>query len=95
MVNIVYSNNIQRGINKLEEICKEKNNLIRKITSLNDFRYEFEDEVWRFVKPNGKARGIKYDKCYVDATTVTLEEYYNYILPSGVLTDSEKIKFFY
>ena len=52
-------------IKRIEEICKEKNNLVRKVTSLNDFRYEFEDEVWRFVKPNGNARGIKYNKCYV------------------------------
>lgn len=94
-MNVVYSNNIQRAINKLEEICKEKNNLVRKVTSLNNFRYEFEDEIWCFVKPNGNARGIKYNKCYVDAATVTLGEYYNYILPSGVLTDNDYIKFFY
>lgn len=93
-MNIVYSNNRERALEKLEEINEEKDNLILIKNSFNRLEYVFEDEVWIWIRPTDYARGYKPKKCLINEYDVTLRQYREIILPSCIYCKDEDINYF-
>jgi hypothetical protein len=88
---IIYTNDIEIGINKLLEIEKEKNLLgIKTTTKRMSGKYfiapseiRFDDgEEWIIVKPVDGARGYRWRKAWVDVKT-SIEMLECLILPCG------------
>lgn len=89
-MNIIYSHNINKAVEKLEEIRKQKRLIeIKRNHNNGEITYVFEDEVWKWVRPSYKVRGNRVVKCLVDASSVTLKEYWEIILPSCIYGESD------
>lgn len=88
-MNIIYSHNKNKALEKLEEIRKKKNNLVMIKNMSCEIIYEFEDDIWKFVRPNYNVRGNRTKKCLVDISSVTLQEYWEIILPSCIHGESD------
>lgn len=99
---IVYTNNIEVGINKLLEIENEKNEymietVFKRISESNYGRSEirFRDgEEWIVVKPNVGARGYRWRKAWVDANNVTISQLFLNVIPYGDGYKWEEYKIF-
>ena len=88
---IIYTSDIEVGINKLLEIENEKNEsgietVFKRISKSDYIRSEirFSDgEEWIIVNPNNGARGYRWRKAWVDASNTTISQLYLYIVPYG------------
>ena len=88
---IIYTNNIEVGINKLLEIENEKNEsgieTVLKGISKSDYIHSeiiFSDgEEWITVNPNAGARGYRWRKAWIDANNTTISQLYSNIIPCG------------
>lgn len=99
---IVYTNNIDVGINKLLEIENEKNEygietVFKRISESNYNRSEirFSDgEEWIIVVPYPGARGYRWRKAWIDAGNTTISQLYLNIVPYGSGYQWEDYKLF-
>jgi hypothetical protein len=99
---IVYTNNIDVGINKLLEIENEKNEygietVFKRISESNYNRSEirFSDgEEWIIVAPYPGARGYRWRKAWIDASNTTISQLYLNIVPYGSGYQWEDYKLF-
>lgn len=88
---IVYTSDIEVGINKLLEIENEKNEsaietVLKRISKSDYIRSEirFSDgEEWIIVNPNAGARGYRWRKAWIDANNTTISQLYSNIVPYG------------
>lgn len=93
--NIVFSNSRQRALEKLEEICEEKTNLLVKIKyNESDLKYIFKDEIWIWKRPDYHVRGYRYEKCWIDEGNITLKQFKEIILPRCIHINDESINYF-
>lgn len=99
---IIYTSDIEVGINKLLEIEKEKNEsgietVFKRISKSNYIRSEirFRDgEEWIIVNPNAGARGFRWRKAWIDASNTTISQLYLSIVPYGSGYQWEDYKLF-
>lgn len=99
---IVYTNNIDVGINKLLEIENEKNEygietVFKRISESNYNRSEirFSDgEEWIIVAPYPGARGYRWRKAWIDASNTTISQLHLNIIPYGSGYQWEDYKLF-
>lgn len=88
---IIYTSDIEIGINKLLEIENEKNEsgieiVFKRISKSAYIRSEirFSDgEEWIIVNPNAGARGYRWRKAFVDANNTSVSQLFLNIIPCG------------
>lgn len=88
---IIYTSDMDVGINKLLEIEKDKNEsgietVFKGISKSCYIRSEirFSDgEEWITVNPNAGARGYRWRKAWIDANNTTISQLYSNIVPCG------------
>lgn len=88
---IIYTSDIEVGINKLSEIENEKNEsgieTVFKRISKSDYIHSeirFSDgEEWIIINPNAGARGYRWRKEWIDANNTTISQLYSNIVPCG------------
>ena len=77
---IIYTSDMDVGINKLLEITSE---------------IRFSDgEEWITVNPNAGARGYRWRKAWIDANNTTISQLYSNIVPCGSDYQWEDYKLF-
>lgn len=99
---IVYTSDIEVGINKLLEIEDEKNESwieteLKRISKSDYNRSEirFSDgEEWIIVTPHSGARGYRWRKACIDASNTTVSQLYLNIIPYGSVYQWEDYKLF-
>lgn len=99
---IIYTSDMDVGINKLLEIEKDKNEswietVFKGISKSCYIRSEirFSDgEEWITVNPNAGARGYRWRKAWIDANNTTISQLYSNIVPCGSDYQWEDYKLF-
>ena len=95
----IFTNIRSVGIEKLKEIVKKKEKERVRYTfytkTHSETSAEFEDgEYWRIKRPTRcELAGIRWDKCYVDASSVTISQLETIIKPRAASGDAEIIYF--
>jgi hypothetical protein len=84
---IVYSNNRDTALKKLNELKEGKDNVVS-LCSYDNLRYKIEDEEWMWVRPNMQCRGYRAHKAYVDAKC-TYQEVEENIKPYSYCKDED------
>ena len=85
----IYTSNLEVGIKKLKEIRENKYNIgiipVKWCFHLYNSYILFSDgERWTIVKPTDSQRGIRWHKCWIDASNVSIAAYHQLIVPKGI-----------
>lgn len=99
---IIYTSDIEIGINKLLEIENEKNESgietvfkhISKSTYISSEIRFSDGEEWIIINPNAGARGYRWRKAWVDANNTTIYQLYLNIVTYGSGYQWEDYKLF-
>lgn len=88
---IIYTSDIEVGINKLSEIENEKNEsgietVFKRISKsgyiCSEIRFS-DGEEWIIINPNAGARGYRWRKAWIDANNTTISQLHSNIVPCG------------
>ena len=88
---IIYTSDMDVGINKLLEIEKDKNESGIE-TVFKGISKSCEE--WITVNPNAGARGYRWRKAWIDANNTTISQLYSNIVPCGSDYQWEDYKLF-
>ena len=95
----IFTKNRSVGMKKLMNISEEKK---KRAIYANNFKNKYDDlwvefddgETWKVMRPGERCLGIRWDKCYVDASSVTISELERVIKPRGLVNNPDYLEYF-